>query len=130
MFQELRLFRLVIDEVEKTLAYVDLSLAREYAGLVADDWVRAEIFTLVTDEYHRTVDAVRRLSGGAELAARFPQFRQRLARRLPILDQVHRQQVALLREYRARPDDAGAADRLAALLLSINCIAAGFGTTG
>ena len=130
MFQELRLFRLVLDEVEKTLAYVDLALAREYAGLVADDWVRAEIFTLVTDEYHRTVDAVRRLSGGAELAARFPQFRARLARRLPILDQVHRQQVALLREYRARPGDAGAEDRLAALLLSINCIAAGFGTTG
>jgi phosphoenolpyruvate carboxylase len=130
MFQELRLFRLVIDEVEKTLAYVDLALAREYAGLVGDDWVRAEIFTLVTDEYHRTVDAVRRLSGGAEPAARFPQFRQRLARRLPILDQVHRQQVALLREYRAHPSDGRAEDRLAALLLSINCIAAGFGTTG
>ena len=125
MFAEFRLFRLILDEVEKTLAYVDLDLAREYAGLVADDWVRAEIFTLVADEFHRTVDAVRRVAGCTELAERFPQFRRRLASRLPMLNQVNRQQAELLRRYRAGQDDA-----LAALLLSINCIAAGFGTTG
>jgi len=125
MFAEFRLFRLILDEVEKTLAYVDLDIAREYAGLVADDWVRAEIFTLVADEYHRTVDAVRRVAGCTELAERFPQFRRRLASRLPMLNQVNRQQAELLRRYRAGQDDA-----LAALLLSINCIAAGFGTTG
>jgi len=38
---------------------------------------------------------------------------------------VNRQQAELLRRYRAGQDDA-----LAALLLSINCIAAGCGTTG
>jgi len=125
MFSTFRLFRLILDEVEKTLAYVDLDIARDYAGLVADDWVRAEIFTLVADEYHRTVDAVRRLAGCTELAERFPQFRRRLASRLPMLNQVNRQQIDLLRRYRTGQDDA-----LAALLLSINCIAAGFGTTG
>ncbi|HYK83182.1 MAG TPA: phosphoenolpyruvate carboxylase [Gemmatimonadales bacterium] len=130
MFQDLRLFRLIVDEVEKTLAYVELELARDYAGLVADDWVRAEIFSLVTDEYHRTVDVVRRLVGGASLAERFPQFRARLARRLPLLNQVNRQQIELLRAYRAASGGPGQEDRLAALLLSINCLAAGFGTTG
>ena len=65
-------------------------------------------------------------SGGfSAAAARFPQFRQRLASRLPALNQVNRQQVELLRRHRA-----GQEDGLAALLLSINCIAAGFGTTG
>jgi phosphoenolpyruvate carboxylase len=130
MFTEFRLFRLIVDEVEKTLAYVDLDIAREYASLVADDWGRAEIFTLVADEYRRTVDAVRSLVGGSVLAGRFPQFRQRLASRLPILNQVSRQQVALLRAYRARAGGTVPDDLLAALLLSINCIAAGFGTTG
>ncbi len=125
MFHDFRLFRLIMDEVEKTLAYVDLGIAREYADLVTDDWGRAEIFTLVVDEYHRTAEVVRRIAECAELAGRFPQFRQRLASRLPILDQVNRQQVELLRRYRAGHEDA-----LAALLLSINCIAAGFGTTG
>jgi phosphoenolpyruvate carboxylase len=129
MFNDFRLFRLIVDEAEKTLAYVDLELARQYAGLVADPWVRQEIFTLVTDEYHRTLDVVRRLTGCAGLAERFPEFRQRLARRLPILNQVNRQQIELLRRYRAASAEQ-AADNLAPLLLSINCIAAGFGTTG
>ena len=66
-----------------------------------------------------------RFTGCTELAERFPQFRQRLASRLPTLNQVNRQQIELLRRYRA-----GQEDGLAALLLSINCIAAGFGTTG
>jgi len=136
MFGDFRLFRLILDEVEKTLAYVDLDIARAYADLVADDWVRAEIFTLVADEYRRTVEAVRRIAGCGELAARFPQFRKRLARRLPILNQANRAQIELLRRHRTRTGDGGGGggkaqeDELAALLLSINCIAAGFGTTG
>jgi phosphoenolpyruvate carboxylase len=130
MFKDFRLFRLVMDEVEKTLAYVDLDLAREYAELVPDPWLRQEIFSLVTDEYHRTVEVVRRLTGCTELAERFPQFRQRLASRLPTLNQVNRQQVELLRRYRATGGEKPPEDQLAALLSSINCIAAGFGTTG
>ena len=125
MFADCRLFRLIVDEAEKTLAYVDLDIARAYADLVADPWVRNELVSLVADEYHRTVEAVRRLTGAGALAERFPQFRARLARRLPTLNQVNHQQIELLRRYRGGHDDA-----LPALLLSINCIAAGFGTTG
>jgi phosphoenolpyruvate carboxylase len=130
MFADFRLFRLIVDEVEKTLAYVDLDIAREYADLVGDPWVGREILSLVADEYHRTVAAVRRITGDTTIAERFPQFRQRLARRLPTLNQVNRQQVELLRRYRAAAGDQAQDGYLAALLLSINCIAAGFGTTG
>jgi len=125
MFTGCRLFRLIVDEAEKTLAYVDLDIARAYADLVADPWIRNELVSLVADEYHRTVDAVRRLTGASALAERFPQFRERLSRRLPTLNQVSHQQIELLRRYRAGQEEA-----LPALLLSINCIAAGFGTTG
>jgi phosphoenolpyruvate carboxylase len=125
MFTDFRLFRLVADEVEKTLAYVDLDIARDYAGLVGDPWVRQEIFSLLADEYHRTVEVLQRLTGAAAIAERFPRFRQRLASRLPTLNQVNRQQIELLRRYRAGQEGA-----LPALLLSINCIATGFGTTG
>ena len=118
-----------MDEVEKTLVYVDLELARGYADLVADPWLRQEIFSLVTDEYHRTVAAIRRVTGATELAERFPQFRQRLASRLPTLNQVNRQQIELLRRYRGATP-ATRDEHLGALLLSINCIAAGVGTTG
>jgi phosphoenolpyruvate carboxylase len=130
MFSESRLFRLIVDEVEKTLSYVDLGIAREYAELVPDAGVRSNILGLVEEEYHRTVEAVLRISGGKELAERYPRFRRRLARRLPTINQVSRQQIELLRRFRESGGDKTQEEQLSALLLSINCIAAGFGATG
>jgi phosphoenolpyruvate carboxylase len=130
MFTESRLFRLIVDEVEKTLTYVDLDIAREYAELVPDAEVRSNILSLVEDEYHRTVEAVLRISGGKELVERYPRFRRRLARRLPTINQVSRQQIELLRRFRESGGDLTQEDQRSALLLSINTIAAGFGATG
>jgi phosphoenolpyruvate carboxylase len=130
MYRESRLFQLVLDEVEKTLSYVDLEIARLYAELVPDAATRDEIFGLVETEYHRTVEAVLRLSGAKELAERFPRFRRRLARRMATIDQVSRQQVELLRRFRAATADAERQQYLPTLLLSINCISSGFGATG
>jgi len=130
MFIESRLFRLIVDEVEKTLTYVDLEIAREYAELVPDPGARSNILSLVEEEYHRTVEAVLRISGGKELVERYPRFRRRLARRLPTINQVSRQQIELLRRFRESGGDKTQEEQLSALLLSINCIAAGFGATG
>jgi phosphoenolpyruvate carboxylase len=130
MYRESRLFRLVIDEVEKTLSYVDLDIARQYAELVSDRRAREEIFGLIEAEYHRTVKAVLALSGGTDLAERFPRFRRRLARRLATINQVSRQQVDLLRRFRAASSDQERQPYLSALLLSISCTSSGFGATG
>ena len=130
MFNESRLFRLIVDEVEKTLTYVDLDIAHEYAELVPNAAVRANILGLVEEEYHRTVQAVLRISGGRELVERYPRFRRRLARRLPTINQVSRQQIELLRRFRESGGDRSQEEQLSALLLSINTIAAGFGATG
>lgn len=130
MFQDSRLFRLIVDEVEKTLSYVDLEIAREYAALVAEPESREPVFAMIEDEYHRSVEAVLRISGGKQLAERFPRFRRRLARRLPTINQVSRQQIELLRRFRESGADRSHEEQLSALLLSINCIAAGFGATG
>ena len=130
MYSDSRLFRLIVDEVEKTLSHVDLDIAREYSALVPDAAVRDAIFPLIEEEYHRTVEAVLRISGGRELAERFPRFRRKLARRMPTLNQVSRQQIELLRRFRASGGDKTQEEQLSALLLSINTIAAGFGATG
>jgi phosphoenolpyruvate carboxylase len=130
MFTESRLFRLIVDEVEKTLSYVDLEIAREYADLVADPSVRSNILDLIEEEYQRTVEAVLRISGGKELVERYPRFRRRLARRLPTINQVSRQQIELLRRFRESGGDRTQEELLSGLLLSINSIAAGFGATG
>ncbi len=130
MYQDSRLFRLILDEVEKTLSYVDLTIARQYADLAPAGAGREEIFGLVESEYHRTVRAVLGVTGGTELAERFPRFRRRLARRMATINQASQQQVELLRRFRASEGEQERQQYLAALLLSINCISAGFGATG
>jgi phosphoenolpyruvate carboxylase len=130
MFERSRLFRLILDEVEKTLCQTDLEIAREYAGLVPDEDARETILGLIGEEHERTVRAVLRISGGTTLAERFPLYRRRLARRLPTLNQVSRHQVELLRRFRAADSAEERERHLGALLLSINCLAAGLGATG
>ena len=131
MFAETPIFRLIIDEVEKTLAQVELSLVRAYAGLVPNELARAGVLALIEAEYERTMTSVLRLTGEKALAERFPQFRRRMTRRLGMLERAHYQQIELLRRVRGPAEgSAEREDDLAALLLSINCIAAGFGTTG
>ena len=65
---------------------------------------------MIEEEYHRTVEAVLRVSGDGDSGGRFPRFRRRLARRLPALNQVSRQQVELLRRFRG-PERGGAEGR-------------------
>jgi phosphoenolpyruvate carboxylase len=126
MFRDSRLFRIILDEVEKTLLAVDLELARSYADLVPDASLRDSIFQRIEREYRLTCEMVLRVSGDTSIAERFPQFRRRLERRLKTLNQVSREQIGLLRQFRAGGDE----EVRDALLMTINCAAAGFGATG
>jgi len=130
MFEDCRPFRLVMDEVEKGLALVDLAIARQYASLVADEVVRERIFSAIEAEFHLTREMVLRVTGGGELAERFTSYRERLADRLPTINEVNREQVELLRRFRATEDEAAKEAVKVPLLLSISCIAAGLGATG
>ena len=131
MFADVPLFRLVIDEVEKTLLTVDLDIAAEYASLVTDQTTREAVLGAVRTEHALLLDRLPLVTGERALGRRFPRLLERIERRRPMLEPVHREQVALLRLRRA--EGAGPSDddvTLSPLLLSINCIAAGFGTTG
>jgi len=130
MFHECKLFRLILDEVEKTLLMVDLDIARDYAGLVPDEAARQNIFALIEAEYALTRAMVLRISGAERIAERFPLYRERLEERLPTINQVSREQVELLRRFRSEEDEDEREAVKSALLLSINCIAVGFGATG
>jgi phosphoenolpyruvate carboxylase len=130
MFTESRLFRLIIGEVEKTLCLVDLKIAREYASLVADAAKRDEIFALIEQEFSLTCEMILRISREREIGERFPAYRARLAHRLPTINQVNRDQVELLRRFRACDTEAAMEAYKSNLLLSINCIASGLGATG
>lgn len=71
-----------------------------------------------------------RVSGDREIAERFPLLRGRLKVRLPTINQVSHEQVELLCRFRGETDVDRREEFKSALLLSINCIAAGLGATG
>ena len=130
LFKDSRLFRLIVDEVEKTLLLVDLDIARDYASLVPDEGVRDLIFAMIEQELALTREMVLKVSGGSEIAERFPEYRRALAQRLPTIDEVNREQVELLRRFRGAESEAERDAFKSALLLSINTVAAGLGATG
>ena len=130
MFEDSLLFRLIIDETEKTLSLVDLEVAEAYAGLVSDADVRARIFGMIMAEYRQSRDMILQITQEQTLSARFKRFSRKLSRRRPALRQAGLEQVRLLREFRNRRGDKAAQDDLIPLLLSINCISAGLGWTG
>ncbi len=130
MFQESRLFRLIVDEVEKTLCLVDLDIAHEYSGLVPDAQTREEVFGMIAKEFALTRQIILSLTQEDEIAERFPIYRGRLASRLPSINRINREQVGLLREFRLCEDDTKKEMYKSNLLFSINCIASGLGSTG
>ena len=71
MFRDARLFRLILDDVERTLLQVDLSIAREYAMLVEDEAVREPIFSRIEEEYRLTCKMILCISGDAASPSAF-----------------------------------------------------------
>ncbi|MBH0236217.1 phosphoenolpyruvate carboxylase [Methylobrevis sp. L22] len=132
MFEQSRFFRLMIDEVEKTLYLADMEIAALYAGLVPDEEVRDRILGMVRQEYARTVKHVLAISGESRLATRFPALYRRTEHVRPMIERTNRWQVELLREFRDKGGAAaeGSQESLVPLLLSMNCIAGGLGWTG
>ncbi len=131
MFEKSRVFRLVIDEVEKTLYLADMDIAAEYAQLMPNEEQRKNILRLLQGEYFRTCKHIFAINGQNGLAERFPAFRNRIDHVRPLIDQTNRWQVDLLREFRATPEDSPEREEVTvALLMTMSCIAAGLGWTG
>jgi phosphoenolpyruvate carboxylase len=122
----------VLTNVESSLASSDPELMRLYAGMVPDAPLRDRMLGMIVEEWeltHRMLERVR----GKPMTSRRPRMLKTLELRAQALRVLHRQQIALLqdwREKRASGDDAAADALLPDLLLSINAIASGLRTTG
>ena len=130
MYQNSRIFRLVIDELEKTLCLVDMDVAAAYASLVGNRKLRTRIFGTIRWEYDLTCKMVCKLTGEKTLGKRFKKFNRKLQRRKQILNSVGIEQVRLVKKFRSTKNRKQAQKELMSLLLSINCISAGLGWTG
>ena len=131
MYEKHSLFRLILDGAEKTLLLVDMEVAEKYCELVTNEEHRAEIFSDIKTEYKRSIEMILKITGEDELCDRFPNFRRHFYRRLKSLNQVGIEQVELVKKFRDDdPETTGIQNVLVPLLLSINCVAAGIGSTG
>jgi phosphoenolpyruvate carboxylase len=127
MYREWLFFRTIISNMEMVLAKSDLAVASRYADLVPDATLRETVFGRIRDEWHRTVNAVRSITGQESLLADNPVLARSIRDRLPYLDPLNHLQLELLRRHRGGKTD----DRVRrGIHLTINGIAAGLRNSG
>lgn len=125
-------FANLLHNAEFSVAAADEGLMKEYAELVEDPQLRSRILNMILSEYTRTREVLQRLFRDARTEKR-PRMTKAVDVRKHALLRLHREQIALLAEWRAtlrgeRPEEAERI--LPALLVTVNAIAGGLKTTG
>jgi phosphoenolpyruvate carboxylase len=114
----------LLHNAEASLMMANPSLMQLYASLVEDESVRSRVFETIFNEYKLSVSVIEQLFGDAQT------HRKRLAQAVKLrrsaLDQLHQEQVRLLRSWRSNPSE----ETLTALLLTVNAIGMGQKMTG
>lgn len=119
-------FDALLADVEMVLAKADLDIAAMYLDLVPAD-VRP-LFSIVEDEFDRTVDSILEIRGATRLLDSERTLQRSIRLRNPYVDPMNILQVDLLRRWRdeGRPEGP----LLDALLSTVNGIARGLQNTG
>ena len=121
----------VLSNVETNIASAELSIMRDYAELVTDTEIRERIFGMISEEFERTREQLKKVFGGS-LDERRPRMGKTLQLRARALALLHEQQIETIRDWRTaqKENPAKAEALLPRVLLSINAIASGLRTTG
>lgn len=120
----------MISNTASSVMMADPAIMRQYSSLVQDEAMCARVMGQILQELERTNGVLEQLYGGPLVQQR-PNVYQVLHFREKPLARLHAQQIGLLRKWRQLPADHSATQStLAQLLLTINAIANGLGTTG
>jgi phosphoenolpyruvate carboxylase len=107
-------------------------MMRRYAGMLDDEALRERMMGIILAEHERT-GAMLSAIYGAPLAQARPSVQEGLDLRNAALIPLHEAQISLLRDWRGHRDagnEEAAAAVLPRILLTVNAIASGLGTTG
>jgi phosphoenolpyruvate carboxylase len=115
----------IISNTANNVMLANRDLMQQYASLVENDELRNRLMRQILDELERTTHVLTEIYGGALFEKRTNVAQVILLRQEP-LKHLHQQQIELLRTWRA----AQSQDLLVQLLLTVNAIANGLGTTG
>jgi len=125
-------FRYIITNVSSAIALTDTETMKNYASLVDDDVLADKYLNMIETEFNRTRKMLELLYGH-ELNKRRPRMYQMIefrSERLKPLHQLQIEQLKTWRELKSNGDEKKAAERLPEMLLVLNAIASGLGTTG
>lgn len=115
----------IISSTASNVMLTEHDIMQQYATLVQNATLRGRMMALILDELTRTRDILEEIYAGS-LSERRPNVAQVILTRRDPLHRLHTQQLMLLRDWRANPTP----ERLSELLLTVNAIANGLGTTG
>ena len=121
----------IVSNAATAIATADAEIMGWYSDMVADHEVRVRFLDRIRAEHARTIDVLEQIYGGP-LHERRPNIARMLRQRDPALRPLHRRQIELVSEWRVRQveDPAAAESMLLHLLVTVNAIASGLGTTG
>jgi phosphoenolpyruvate carboxylase len=125
-------FRTLLSNVDMVLAKSDLRVASRYAELVTDVTLRHAIFGRIEAEWHRTREALRRITGQEQLLRDNPLLARSMANRFPYMDPLNHLQIALLTRHREHMARVGEPEETVrrGIHITINGIAAGLRNSG
>jgi phosphoenolpyruvate carboxylase len=124
-------FRALLSNTEMSMYKADIITAEEYSELCLNEDTRKRVFSMVRDEYKRTLELTLEVAEMNSLLDDNPSLSLSLMRRDPYLDPLNHIQIMLLKRY--RNESLSKEEReswLDPLLRSINAIAAGMRNTG
>ncbi len=125
-------FRYIITNASSAIALSDTTIMKSYASLVDDSKLAETYLNRITDEYGRTREMLEVLYGH-KLNERRPRMYKMINFRSRRLDPLHKLQISQLRHWRKLKQDGKddqAEKQLPEMLLVLNAIAGGLGTTG
>ena len=137
MYRQWPFFTTLLDNAQMSLAKADMDIAARYARLVGDQAIAQRIYDTIAGEFRRSVEIICRITEQEALLDHQPILQKSIRLRNPYVDPLSYLQVELLRRLRALPPDGDSEDMRAqrrdlraAVLLSINGVAAGVKNTG
>ncbi|MEO0464436.1 MAG: phosphoenolpyruvate carboxylase [Pseudomonadota bacterium] len=127
MAQQWPFFKNALANMEMVLAKSDMAIAAEYAGLVEDPALGANVFGQIKDGWERTHDALLAATQQSFLLEKSPELDASIRLRLPYIEPLNLLQVELLKRHRAGDADERIAE---GIKLSINAIATALRNSG
>lgn len=131
LFESWPFFHSMLRNTQLSLTKGEMTIAGEYASLVANQKEARPVFDMIQAEYQRTLDELLRVAEVDSLLEIDEYIGTSMMRRNPYLDVLNHIQIVLLRRYRDEGEPESERQKwLPPLLRSINAIAAGMRNTG